>query len=261
MNYWKNKNELAHRATTHTAKMDTEYSAEINEVSANTHMYDMNSFRIDTDVINSPKKEKTEISIVLKDTVSAVVDKNEHVGKTAVLNFSSYKEPGGLFLLGSKAQEECLCHSSFLYNVLCNFESSFYEVNKKNLNKALYQNKALYSPDVVFFDKDGDKHWCDVITCAAPNKKAAQKYCNVSDETNYKVLNDRIDFIYKVAEVEGVDTLILGSYGCGVFGQDINEVAELFIKNLKKYNFKKVIFAVIDTSHKNVFKEKAIKYA
>ena len=88
--------------------------------------------------------------------------------------------------------------------------------------------------------------FCDVITCAAPNKTAAKKYCNVSDEENSKVLKERIEFVLKIAQDNGVDNLILGAYGCGVFGQDPLEVAKIFKEFLLgKYKcFNKVIFAI-----------------
>ena len=35
-------------------------------------------------------------------------------GRTAILNYASYKSPGGFFLEGSPAQEEALCHESIL---------------------------------------------------------------------------------------------------------------------------------------------------
>ena len=87
---------------------------------------------------------------------------------------------------------------------------------------------------------------CDVITCAAPNKASAQKYCHVSDMENHDVLESRIRFILNIAEHEQVDTLILGAFGSGVFGQDGTEVAEIFKKLLVEelWTFEKIIFAI-----------------
>ena len=88
-------------------------------------------------------------------------------------------------------------------------------------------NRGLYSPNIIFY-KDGNCVSCDVITCAAPNKSTAQKYQNVSDEENTRVLRSRIKFVLDIAKDNYVDTLILGAYGCGVFGQDAKEVASIF---------------------------------
>lgn len=153
--------------------------------------------------------------------------------------------PAECFIKGSRAQEECLCHESFLYNVLKENES-YYEANRKNKNRALYHNRALYSPDVIF-EREGRLCYCDVITCAAPNKRAAQKYCNVSDEENSRVLESRIDFILDIAKRHKVDILVLGAFGCGVFGQSGEEVAKIFHKLLlrEEYGcFESVVFAV-----------------
>ena len=164
--------------------------------------------------------------------------------KTAVLNFASYKEPGGRIIDGSMAQEEALCHTSALYNVL-KCLTSYYEWNRQHLNRALYLNRGIYSPEVPFVFGDSMIK-CDVITVAAPNKNAAQKYCKVSDEENSLVLRGRIRFVLDIAETNQVDTLILGAYGCGVFGQDPTEVAEIFLELLEsgKYSFRKVVFPI-----------------
>lgn len=94
---------------------------------------------------------------------------------------------------------------------------------------------------------------CDVITCAAPNFATASNIYNVSKEENTSVLESRIKFILYVAAAQQVDTLILGAFGSGVFGQDATEVAEITMKLLKRYNgvFKKVVFAVIDEKSTN----------
>ena len=63
---------------------------------------------------------------------------------------------------GSSAQEECLCHTSNLYNVLKRFPK-YYEWNKKHNNKALYTNRAMYSENVTFLDESVCVYGADPI--------------------------------------------------------------------------------------------------
>ena len=96
--------------------------------------------------------------------------------------------------------------------------------------------------------------FCDVITCAAPNKSAAQKYCSVSNRENTEVLESRIKFVLDVAKHNHVETLILGAYGCGVFGQDAYEVASIFKKYLETSHkcFRQVVFAIPKGKNNNL---------
>ena len=245
--YWSNKNIRAKQAKLHTEEMQRKYINEILYSVNNTQIY-RKDFRIE---VSQRNKTQTGIIVIDADTVEAISKWN--VGKTAVLNFSSYKNAGGMFLNGSKAQEECLCHASFLYNVLASYIQAFYEWNNQHKNKALYLNRALYSPDIVF-EYNELVFKCDVITCAAPNKSAAQKYQNVSDDENTKFLRERIKFVLKIAYDNNVETLILGAYGCGVFGQNPTEVATIFKEYLSTdFNrcFKNVIFAIPKSSTNN----------
>ena len=250
--YWEGKNDRATVAKQHTNKMSAEYGDEIKKVVDRTILY---VFDVPEGV---PSKEGcNQASIKPKDSVSAVM--TEAKGKTAVLNFASYKYPGGGFLAGSRAQEECLCHDSFLYNVLKEFPD-YYAWNNERKNKALYENRALYTPNVRFF-KDGKEQLCDVITCASPNFSAAEKYCHVTREENKKVLKDRIQFVLDIAKTNRVDTLILGAYGCGVFGQDATEVAQIFYDFLKSDDyqcFEHVIFAIPEDRTNNYEKFKDV---
>ena len=52
--------------------------------------------------------------------------------------------------------------------------------------------------------------------------------------------------VLNIAEYEQVDTLILGAFGSGVFGQNGTEVAEIFKKLLVEefWTFEKIIFAI-----------------
>ena len=247
--YWTGKEKRAEWAKNHTEQMENEYSEKIKESIRDT-VYYLPGFECTKTVL---QENATKIIVDDIDSVSAIMKyrKATKDGRMAVLNFSSYKNPGGMFLNGSKAQEECLCHESFLYNVLSQ-KQDFYDWNKKHKNKALYLDRGLYSPNILFIRKNNDylatekMKFCDVITCAAPNKSAAQKYQNISDEENTKVLRSRIKFVLDIAKDNYVETLILGAYGCGVFGQDAREVSSIFKEYLSTTHicFDRVIFAI-----------------
>lgn len=247
---WEEKEKRAEQARAHTQRMEEQYKDQIRDSIKRTTLYDVN-FTSKKDFVRT-----TEILVSDLDSVSAIKEYKRADKRTAVLNFASFKNPGGMFINGSKAQEESLCFESFLYNVLVEM-TAYYEWNKQNKNRALYKNRGLYSPDVLFF-KDGLALPCDVITCAAPNKSAARRYQKVTKEENTEVLRSRIRFVLDIAKEQEVDILILGAFGCGVFGQDAAEVAEIFKEYLTTTHrcFEQVIFAVPRGKDKNYDKMK-----
>lgn len=169
------------------------------------------------------------------------------VGDCCVLNFASFTRPGGGFINGSMAQEEALCHASNLYEVLVNFKDRYDDNYHSNMNHGVYKNWAIYSPDIIFIDEENKPSEriisADVITCAAPNKKAATE---VKNEYFDMCLNSRIKFILDVCEQNRVKKLILGAFGCGVFGNDPETVADMFMHHLVsgRYSFQEVLFAI-----------------
>lgn len=190
------------------------------------------------------------VELVPLDSVSCAFEKPCE-GKTAILNFASYKNPGGFFLGGSAAQEEALCHESNFYPILLHFENSYYAENWKHLNRALYTNRAIYSPNVVF-EHNGERKEIDVITCAAPNFTTAHKYQHVLMPENKEVFRDRINFMYHIAELNEVDTLVAGAWGCGVFGQHPGITCRLMVDELilNRFQIKKVYFAIPNSDGK-----------
>lgn len=261
--YFKNKQARKEQAEKHTLEMVKNYSDLIMVCAIESQVY---TISFDPKILyKGPDGNNTEFSLIDKDSVASIIERplNERV---AVLNFASYKNPGGKFIEGSNAQEESLCHASFLYNVLASC-SVYYEWNNKHKNRGLYENRAIYSPDILF-QKGKDKRDCDVITCAAPNITPSRKYnWGVSDEENTEVLKSRIKFVLDIAADQKVETLILGAFGCGVFGQDAEEVANIFMDYLTTTHkmFKKVIFAIPKGFHtenydkfEKVFKERGL---
>lgn len=177
----------------------------------------------------------TDTEVVDMKTLDAALKYRE--GKTCVLNFASFKNPGGGFLNGANAQEEYLCQNSTLYNVLSKF-TRYYEQNRSNTNDSLYWNRAIYSPGIITLPSEVP---VDVLSCSAPNVRASY----ATDSKKQKVLISRIKFVLDILEEEKCDTIILGAFGCGVFGNDPKLVAETFMRQgVLQRGFSKVVFAI-----------------
>ncbi|MBR0417901.1 MAG: TIGR02452 family protein [Erysipelotrichaceae bacterium] len=240
------KEECAKAAHEHETRMNSEYIDDIIRSVAASKAYEPSMLE---DREYEPVKSRQ--LFINQDTVNALFSINDYedAKPVCILNFASYKYPGGMFMNGSYAQEEALCHSSTLYNVLCGFENrtGYYEQNRKQLNRGLYTHRAIYSKDILFFDplgKDAPLK-ADVISCAAPNRSILEKYHSFSDEENEQMLRERIRFIRKLAEENGVKTLILGAWGCGVFRQDAKMVARLMNKEFsQKTAIRNIVYAL-----------------
>ena len=173
-------------------------------------------------------------------------------GHVACLNFASARNPGGGFLGGAQAQEESLARSSALYP--CQLTQMAHYERNRHQRSLLYLDLALWSPLVPFF-RDDDGAWlaapvlASVITCAAPNAGALGR--NTSVEELRATLERRGRFVLDIARHHGVDTLVLGAWGAGVFRNDPVMVADIFKKLLAgdlANVFTRVVFAVIGTS-------------
>lgn len=173
---------------------------------------------------------ETKFVISTKTTLKALyaIEKNVCCEKVAVLNFASAKNPGGGFLKGSAAQEESLARSSTLYMSLIKFKKPFYEYNK--MSPGVYTDRIIYSPEISFFKNDEGKFLqmdcrdCAVITCPAVNAGVSKK----SKEEVKDLMRTRMRKILNVAFRNKKTVLILGAFGCGVFKNDPNDVAEIW---------------------------------
>jgi uncharacterized protein (TIGR02452 family) len=209
----------------------------------------------DADMLESGLAAKPGTPIVeLRDesALTAIFRLAETGARLGVLNFASAKNPGGGFLNGAMAQEECLASASALYvsQLKC---PDYYSVNRA-FSSFVYTDSAIWSPNVVFFRDDSgalreSPMRASVLTIPAVNY--GQVLLKGEDAVNAKaVMKRRMKISLAIFADKGCDTLILGAYGCGVFRNKPSDVAAWWKELLLEYggHFAKVHFAVLDRS-------------
>ena len=145
-----------------------------------------------------------------------------------VLNFASAKNPGGGFLNGSAAQEECLAFCSSLYQTQTTGQGPrYYEINRAGRDP-VYTDTMLIG-DVTFF-RTGDFALagrcvtCPVITAPAVNMGIVLRNGD-SAERAKEIMKGRMRKVLALFAGWGCTRLVLGAYGCGVFRNDPEDVA------------------------------------
>ena len=190
--------------------------------------------------------------VINASTVKAIIETASAGESVAALNFASAKNPGGGFLNGAMAQEEALATASGLYNTQL-LHNAYYETNRAN-QSMMYTDHAIYSPDVVFFRDENNKLLetpvtCSILTLPAVNMgQVKAKGENIN--TAKQAMKNRMRLALAIFADEDTKTIILGAYGCGVFGNDANDVAKwwkelLFDEGYGSY-FKRVLFVILD---------------
>ena len=166
----------------------------------------------------------------------------------AVLNFANPFEPGGGVRRGASAQEECLCRCSNLFNCISQprIIEGYYNYHNADKHNYLFSDKIVYSPGIVVFKDDStyeilhDPFFVDVVTCAAPYNVYGH-----DNELLKETYTKRLTNIFEVSAENDVDVLVLGAFGCGVFHNPPELMAETFRALIKeKYSrfFKKICF-------------------
>ncbi len=194
-----------------------------------------------------------DVTVADMDSVAAVLEHGRGYAQfcdLALLDFASFVNPGGGYIRGAWAQEEALCAESYLYNVLAEQKDWYGENRRHNINCELYRDRALVVPAVRF--ERGKMHaYADVIVAAAPNARRAREDYKVNDETLEAAMRNRIRFVLDIIDELGREKAVLGAYGCGVFGWDTTQVAELFRQELAAgtHGVKLVVFAIPRTRY------------
>ena len=231
----------AEQARRHTEEMERRFSEEIARAVTATRAYD-------GALGTSAEGCVPTVTVVDQDSVAAVLERGRGLASAcdlAVLDFASFTYPGGSYERGAWGQEQSLCSASFLFNVLTEKGSWYAENRRRNINCELYRNRALMVPRVRF-ERDGFHSYADVIVAAAPNARRAREEYRVGDEVLLAALRDRVRMVMAIADDLGHRKLVLGAFGCGVFGWDAATVAEVFRAELAsgRHVASEVTFAV-----------------
>lgn len=214
----------------------------------------------------SAQQTGTEISILEISTLDGarlladIRDPDHH--KIGILNFASARKPGGGFINGAQAQEESIARSSTLYpTLMTSTAQNFYTLHNNNTKGGYYSHAMVYSPGVVVF-RDDVGGWTeplmvDVITSPAVNAGEIRKNLSSSDgrtteeDRIKRVMRERMARILFLFEKENIRKVVLGSFGTGVFQNDVDVVGNIWADLLAikgaRFNksFDHVVFAIL----------------
>ena len=151
----------------------------------------------------------------------------------ALLNFASARKPGGGFLHGNSGQEESLARSSALYASL-KMVPDFYRVNSFKINDGFYTDSMIWSPNVPVFRDDTmaandlleSPYAVSMVIAPAVNAGVAERL-NRSHEVEGR-MRARIQYLLTLLCDKNVDTFVVGAWGCGVFRNSPEMIANLF---------------------------------
>jgi uncharacterized protein (TIGR02452 family) len=191
--------------------------------------------------------DETRVHVANETTLRAARRMVDAGLRPLALNFANGIQPGGGFLGGARAQEEVLCRSSALYKTL-NGDPMYRHHGGRSLPDST--EWAILSPDVPVFRTDAgetlDEPWLlSFITCAAPVARS------VGQPAAGDLLERRIRRVLAIASAHGYESLVLGAWGCGAFGNDPVRTARDFRHALESDfsgHFSDIVFAVTDWS-------------
>lgn len=217
---------------------------------------------------------ETKVAVVNGDCLEVGKSMLDEGLNPAVLNMANAFRPGGGVINGARAQEECIFRRSNLFMSLYRYDSyhnlifetmtdDFADFGMIEQGYPMDENfGGIYSGGVTVF-KDGnydrmeDAYQTAFISVAALNISCAVRFrerdflCDglLNDEA-IRITKNKIRTIYRIGVLHGHDSLVLGAWGCGAFGNPPEQMAQLFMEVLDedefKGRYKDIRFAIIE---------------
>lgn len=167
--------------------------------------------------------------------------------RVIALNFANAMYAGGGYVLGGNAQEESLCRASLLYYTLKK-QKKYYWGNRLHVLPD-YKDTMIYSENVPVIRDDAGRLLpkqpeCGFITCPAVNRSFA-KFMMPQKRID-RIMRRRIKRIVALGVAKKPDVLVLGAFGCGMFGNKREKVLPVFEEMINRYvpDDIEVVFAI-----------------
>ncbi|MCD8321714.1 MAG: TIGR02452 family protein [Oscillospiraceae bacterium] len=160
--------------------------------------------------------------------------------KLLVLNLASATQPGGHTRKGASAQEEDLCRrTSLLLSLESKNAKRYYDYNNAKKTR-MGSDGVMLSPYVEVVKDTSSETLSEpfpiaVMSCAAPMVRLGLE--GMSQEEYEQMLYKRIQGMLLVAASQGYRHLILGAFGCGVYGNDGAVVSDLFARGIREFAY------------------------
>lgn len=190
----------------------------------------------------------SKIEVTNESTFEAARRWKRSIKEVCVLNFASPTKPGGGVINGRTAQEEALSRQSTLFFSLKQ-QNEMYDYNKRHPSP-FASDYMIYSPNVVVF-RDDDNNLIyplrvSVISSPAVNCSQISGHHNNGDI--YKCMKNRCRKILQLTLATNNKVIVLGAFGCGVFGNKPEEISKIFkellIDEFYGMFFTKIVFAI-----------------
>ncbi|OAL46549.1 hypothetical protein IQ07DRAFT_517425 [Pyrenochaeta sp. DS3sAY3a] len=179
--------------------------------------------------------KKRTIRIVVTDTITAAQTLSSSLSKSTrksqnicILNMASPLRPGGGVLSGATSQEEFLCARTTL---LPSLKEAFYRLPVLG---------GIYTTDVLVFRSaaplhdskgelgPGERFYVDVVSAGMlrfPELEGGEEEKKRLSERDRAVVEDKMRAVLRITARKGVRRLVLGAWGCGAYGNPVEDVA------------------------------------
>ena len=229
---------------------------------------------------NDPKYAQTDLFVKNAHFYDVAVEMKNRGLNPMILDLANASMPGGAAANGrGNVQEEIMVYSSNLYEALKKLsDDNAAHVRKVTAAGGTYDSNFLprdggaIIPGVEFFRKwDGmgsresyafqEPVAFDVFAAAAFRHKSRRDlgkgvdedvYPEIKDETTYwYMIKNKIRAMFAAAAENGNDSLVLGAFGNGAFGNPVPETVKVFREVLEEFKgyFKEIRFAVLCPKH------------